>query len=148
MADNDKLFDNVKMAVLGKLGNVLKKEVKAAGDPEPGEHEVDFLVHVKGGIAKGVDVEKMVPQTAKPWLLLAVALSKLNGVTVESLTQEALSMTPEMEKQVKTDATVALTKIKGQTTKLTKGAVRFKKGFEVKLVADAADVAEAEVEVA
>ena len=145
---NKKNFDNLHMTVLGKLGNFFKKELDAAGSPEAGDHFVDFLVHVKGTLKKGEDFEKQVPQTAKPWLLLAVALSKLNGVTLESIVKEALSFDAKQEKVVKAEATAALTKIKGKTVKTMSGQVRFDKGFEVSLVANAADaddVFEAEV---
>jgi hypothetical protein len=144
-----KNFDNAQMTALGKLGNFLKKEIDAAESPETGEHFVDFLVHVKGSLLKGEDFSKQVPQTAKPWLLFAVALSKLNGVTVDSIVKEAMSFDAKQEKTVKEQAISALTKIKGTTVKEMKGQVRFGKKFEVKLVADANDVADLpEVDVA
>lgn len=132
-------FDDAQLTVLDKLGNALKAELEAAADPKPGKHNVDFLVHVKGEFTKGEDVEKVVAQAAKPWLLLAVALSKLNGVTVESIVKEAVALPDELEKEIKAKAETAMATIKAPTRKVTKGAVKLGKGFEVKLVAVAGD---------
>lgn len=66
----------------------LSKAVKAT-TIEAGNYDVDFTVRVKGSITKGEDYESRVTQSASPWKILAVALSKLNGITIESLVKES-----------------------------------------------------------
>jgi len=56
--------------------------------------------------------------------LLAVALNKLNGVTIESIVNEAERLDDDAEKLAKKDAELALAKIKSKTSKVIKGSVR------------------------
>jgi hypothetical protein len=89
---------------------------------EPGDYSIDALVRVKGGVRVGEDkLGKITPQKARPWALLAVALSKLNGVTMESIVREAESIDDADVKQQASDAIAALkltteTDTKGQVT--------------------------------
>jgi hypothetical protein len=79
-----------------------------------GEYAGSFLARVSYKLKKGEAYEQAVPAKAKPWALLAVALSKLNGVTVESIVEAALSGevdTAEIEER----ASVAMEKLKGTT---------------------------------
>jgi hypothetical protein len=88
-----------------------------------GNHPVDFTIHVSGGLKKGPDYESRKVATANPWLLLLVALSHLNGVTVESITKEALTMDPALVENLKADAKDAIEKIKAPTMKPENGKV-------------------------
>jgi len=87
----------------------------ASEELEAGEHDVDVLVRVTGSLKKGEDYDQKIVAKADPWLLLAVALSHMNGATVESIVTEALNHDPEMAKSVKKTATDAI----GQVVKPT-----------------------------
>jgi hypothetical protein len=102
-----------------------KKAVDAARKgAEPGNYTVDMHVHVTGDMTIGEDYNRQVPQTAKPWALLAAALSHLNGVTMESIVREALEQDPALEGSIKTSATEALTKLKGPCTRTCAGRMK------------------------
>jgi hypothetical protein len=72
----------------GIKANLLKEAVASL---PAGEYTVDAMVHVLGTIKKGEDYNQVIHQSADPWGLLAMALSKLNGVTVEALIKEAMN---------------------------------------------------------
>lgn len=68
----------------------IKAGAKQRDQVDPGEYELDFMVRVRGELAIGEDVEAVV-SAAIPWQrVAAVALDKLNGVTLESVLREAL----------------------------------------------------------
>jgi len=89
----------------------------------PGSYGMDFWLHVTGCMDVGEDYTRKVPQKAKPWDLLAVALSHLNGVTVESITREALAAAPELVEAVKAKAEAAVRAIKGTTETVCAGRI-------------------------
>ena len=62
---------------------------------------------------------------ADPWTLLAAALSHLNGVTVASLTREALTADPKLIASIKKEAKTAIASVKGPTMTDCKGKVTF-----------------------
>lgn len=86
---------------------------------------VEFTVTGKAVVKRGEDFEQ-VQTFAVPYdLLLAVTLSKLNGVTVESIVREALS-TDIDPSQVKAEASEALKKIKGTAMRKASGKITVK----------------------
>ena len=62
---------------------------------------------------------------------MTVALSHLNGVTIESIVQEALTADPEMVKSIKAQAQGAWEEINSPTLTHCKGKVTMQKGAEV-----------------
>jgi hypothetical protein len=78
---------NILAAALVRAANGLAADAKAL---PPGEYEVACTVALLGRIRKGAPHQAAVAQSARPWDLLALALSKLNGVTVASLVREVL----------------------------------------------------------
>lgn len=66
---------------------------------EPGEYGVSFRVQVSGTIKVGEDYEQRIVAKADPWKLLGLALSKLNGVSVEALVREAFEIEARGEEQ-------------------------------------------------
>ena len=84
---------------------------------------VDKTIRIRFGFTKGEDHETLSVQQAKPWRLLAVALNKLNGVTIESIVNEAERLDDDAEKLAKKEAELALAKIKSKTIKVIKGSV-------------------------
>ena len=82
--DNKTLFA-LDVADIGKLLNVTRLPV--------GTHTIDetVMLKVSGTVTVGKDYDQRVVAEANPWKLLHVALSKLNGVTVDMLVEEAES---------------------------------------------------------
>jgi len=80
--DNKTLFA-LDVADIGKLLNVTRLPV--------GTHVIDetVMLKVSGTVTVGQDYEQRIVAEANPWKLLQVALSKLNGVTVDMLVEEA-----------------------------------------------------------
>jgi hypothetical protein len=112
----------------------LSKVVKAAAEKEAsaammvGEHMVDFTVRVQGSIKKGEAYEANITQKAEPWKLLALALTKLNGVTIDAIVREAEASVLEDDKidGIKEQAQVAIDRIKGTTKGMCSGKVTTK----------------------
>lgn len=95
-----------------------------------GEYELDFTVRIRGELAIGEDVEAIVSASI-PWQrVAAVALDKLNGVTLESVLREALEGEVD-EDAIGSRAAEAMEALKGKATKMRKGAVRAKLVTEV-----------------
>jgi hypothetical protein len=88
-----------------------------------GTYSADFWLHITGCMDIGEDYTRRVPQKAKPWELLAVALSHLNGVTIESITREALNAAPELVESVKAKAEASIRAIKGTTETVCSGRI-------------------------
>jgi hypothetical protein len=97
----------------------------ASGILPVGKHTVDVTVRIQGVITKGESFSQQIVEKAEPWSLLAIALSKLNGVTVESLVKEALAGGPEVA-AIKEQANGAIKAIKGTTTTTCAGKVTAK----------------------
>ena len=89
----------------------------------PGSYPADFWVHVSGDIDVGADYVRRVPQKAKPWDLLAAALSRLNGVTVDAIVRDALNAAPDLVETVKKQAEASIQAIKGTTETVCAGRV-------------------------
>ncbi len=101
----------------------LKIAPKSRSKVEPGKHEVDFTVHVIGKVTVLEDHEARITASV-PWQkMVAVLLSKLNGVTVESIVREALEGDIE-DSEVKAEAADAMSEIIEPTARVRKGAVK------------------------
>jgi hypothetical protein len=61
-----------------------------------------------------------------PWLLLAAALSKLNGVTVDALVREAVTADEALIDGLKVKAAEAIAAIKATTTTICAGKITTK----------------------
>ena len=90
----------------------------------PGTYVADFWIHITGGMEVGEDYSRRVTQKAKPWDLLAVALSHLNGVTVQSLVREAMTADVEKVKDIKARAETAVVALKGTTESVCSGRIK------------------------
>ena len=84
---------------------------------------IEKTIRIRFGFTKGEDHETLSVQQAKPWRLLAVALNKLNGVSIDSIVAESENLDDNAEKLAKKDAENALAKIKAKTNKTIKGSV-------------------------
>lgn len=90
-------------------------------DVTPGDYSGSVTVTVDYNLRVGEDYTQNIVGKAQPWDLLAIALSKLNGVTVESIVREALSGVDTTE--VKAQAKAAMATVKGETSTECKGKV-------------------------
>jgi hypothetical protein len=91
-----------------------------------GEYGVDFMVRVSGNIKRGENYTAKIVAKADPWLLLAAALSHLNGITVESIVREALAADPALVESLKVKAADAISTLKGTTETPCNGRVTTK----------------------
>ena len=106
--------------------------VKAArADVSVGKHFVDFMVRVTGFLTVGEDYEQRLVAKADPFALLAVALSKLNGVTLEALVREALEADPAEIKEITARAAEAVQALKAPTMTVCNGKVTTDLKFEI-----------------
>ena len=115
------------------VSKMVKKDVvaEARKNVAVGENqEVNFLMRVSGSLNVGEDFEKK--QVNKvDWIgLTALALSKLNGVTVDSLVKEYLEMDKVDVKEVKASAQAKIDEIKGKTLQPTNGVVTTQLSFD------------------
>lgn len=100
------------------------KAVKAAsGELAVGTHEVDVLVRVTGSLTRGEDFDQRVVGKAQPWSLLAVALSKLNGITIAALVREALDADAKKAAEIKSAADAAMALVKAPTLTRCNGKI-------------------------
>jgi len=113
------------IAVLAKALTAAKSATRA--DLPVGDNDVDEIVtlHALGTTRCGDDYSQPIVAKADPWTLLAAALSHLNGVTVDSLTREALTADPKLIASLKKRAKVAIAAVKGPTLTDCKGKVTF-----------------------
>ena len=113
------------IAVLAKALAAAKSATRV--DLPVGDNDVDEIValHALGTTRCGADYDQDIVAKADPWTLLAAALSHLNGVTVESLTREALTADPKLTASIKKEAKAAIATIKGTTLTACKGKVTF-----------------------
>lgn len=94
----------------------------------PGKHEINFTVSVKGILNVGQDSTMVSAQKARPWLLCAIALGKVNDQTrqliineyIEKLKKEEIE---EMEERTKKEADLACSKVIQSVTVPRKGSV-------------------------
>ena len=116
---------NLEPAEVKALATLVNDDMakEASGKLTVGTHSVDFTVRVSGSLKKGEDGQQRFVATANPWLLLAVALSHLNGQTVESIVTEAVTASPDLVADLKARADTAIQKIKAETWKPRAGTV-------------------------
>lgn len=81
---------------------------------------------VNGKVTVGEDYEQRIVAKADPWLLLAAAMSHLNGVTMESITREALTCDPALVLSLKAQAATCIEAVKAPTMTACNGKVTTK----------------------
>ena len=79
--------DKLEASELISLYKTIRKESASEESPKlsVGTTEIDMLVRIHGTLEKGEDFEQRVVAKAEPWSIIATLLSKLNGVTIESV---------------------------------------------------------------
>lgn len=92
-----------------------------SSDLPPGAYPIDCTIHLVGALKKGEPFNQRIAAAADPWALLAKAMSKLNGVTLEALVQEALAVDGDEASAVKDAANAALQRIKDATERTLSG---------------------------
>lgn len=92
-------------------------------DVKPGVHKGVLRVDIAYELKVGEDHTQKIVEKAQPWTLLAVALSKLNGVTVSALVREATTLPDELVNSIKKSAEAAMAELKAPTDTLCKGKV-------------------------
>ena len=120
-----KTMESVEVVALAKV--IKDAAMKAAGaNVKAGEYPVSFTVKVTGSIKKGDDYPQEIVAKCDPWLLLAAALSKLNGVTVDALVREAVTADEALIDGLKVKAAEAIAAIKATTTTICAGKITTK----------------------
>ena len=123
------MLTNLSPAAKTALAKLLAEEASESRDLlAVGVHQVQETVTltVSGKVTVGEDYPQNIVAKADPWTLLAVALSHLNEKTIESITQEALTLDPEMVKSIKKSAEKAIGALKAPTLTECKGKVTTK----------------------
>ena len=85
-----------------------------------GEYNVDFTARFKGRIQVGDSYNQKIVAKADPWAIAALAISKLNNVTVASLVKEAQESNIDVE-SIKEQAQSAVSQIKEPTNTVCQG---------------------------
>ena len=90
-----------------------------------GTHPIDrtVSVHVKGTVTVGKDYEQRIVANANPWLLLRIAMSKLNDTTMAAIVREALSEEGIDTNAIKAQADECVQALRDVTKKPCKGKV-------------------------
>jgi hypothetical protein len=115
------------------LAKVIKDAVakEASGGLVAGEYPVSFTVKVSGKVTKGDDYDQNIVAKADPWLLVAVLLSKVNGVTMDAVVRESVTQDPAMLDSLKASAAAAIEAIKAPTLTKCNGKVTTKLAVEL-----------------
>jgi hypothetical protein len=118
-------IDNLPPEVITALYKTIRKEQasEVSNKLSIGENHVDVLVRISGTLKKGPDFTQRVVAKAQPWDIIAVLMSKLNGVTIDSVVKEALKVDPDKVTEVKKGAQEAMDEIKAPTSTLMNGRV-------------------------
>ena len=115
-------MDAIQKAVVARI--VKDEEKKEASEQiKPGAYKGEFMARIAYAFKRGEDFEKAIPAKARPWKLLALALSKLNGVTVDALVRESEAGTVE-ENDIEKRANEAIATIAAATMTKCNGQVR------------------------
>ncbi len=114
--------------ILSVVKVLAAKAATASKGLATGEYPIDVTVRVRGTVTKGDDYTQDIVGKIDTWLLLGVALSKLNGATAESIVREAVEIEQSanadaLTKQVKDAAKSAIREIKGTTATDCNGKV-------------------------
>lgn len=99
------------------------KYKKLVPDIEPGEYPIELQVRVLGTLKKGEPFEQRIAAKANPWAIAALAISKLNGVSIDALVRESVAVPKETQDAIKEQATAALQKIIDATRTPMEGRV-------------------------
>lgn len=120
---------NIETLALSKLraSKAVREEIA------PGKYNGTVTVTVDYNLTVGEDYEQRIVAKADPWLLFATAMSKLNGVTVDSIVREALAGDLDA-KEVKAQASEAMASVKAPTLTACKGKVTGKATVTGKMV--------------
>ena len=112
----------------------------AAADMAVGSYDVDVTVNIKGEITVGAPYKSQIVQKAKPWNLVAVALSELNknleaaglaGINMEKLVDMAEKVDPAIVDKAEEEAAAAIAKTKAKTETTCNGKVTTKLEVDV-----------------
>ena len=95
-----------------------------------GEYAVDTTVRITGTVKVGEDYTQQIVGKADVWALLAVVMNKVNGVTLESVVEEALNGGADTA-DLKARVDAAMMTIKGETETACKGKVTTKLNAEI-----------------
>ena len=127
-------LNHAELSILAKKVAEAQKICRA--ETSAGRKNVDTRVtlDVVGEVRIGTDYTSEIVLKADPFLLLAVALSHTNGITMESIVKEALTDDPELAKSIKDKAAAAWAKIKAPTKTRCKGKVTVTRDSTVTLV--------------
>lgn len=117
------------LAAAKAVGRQALTDARAAA--QVGKHDIDVVVRITGSLSVGEDYEQRLAAKADPWGLLAVALSKLNGVTVDSIVREHIDADPAEAKAIKVAAQDALAAVKAPTLSRCNGKVLTDLAIEV-----------------
>jgi hypothetical protein len=115
-------------AVAKAIDDKTMKAARAAFDTE-GEHfDVDFTVRISGSVDGGAECETTQINTVQPLKLLMIALNKLNGVTLKSVIDQAMSIDDDAPEFVAIKKNVAAewAKVAGTTRQMRSGPIKFK----------------------
>lgn len=111
-------------AIAKLIGKELASSSEAIDLARGVEHKISFLIQGEAIVKKGEDFQQVVSFSLPYDKIIAVLLSKLNGVTLESVVREALESDLDSS-EVKKKATEALSKIKGVGKRKMEGKVTF-----------------------
>jgi len=115
---------------------------EASSELDVGTYLIDALVHVTGQVKKGEQAEQVVHMAVPQWAIIAVLLSKVNGVTIDAVVREALSLPDEAVTAVKKQAAKAIDQIKVPAKKMVAGKVTTKLEFALAATESDKDLAE------
>ena len=99
---------------------------KASMSLAAGRYRVNKVVRIKGVINKGEDSNQVVHMSIPHWKLIAVLMSKVNGITLDAVVREALELEDDKASEIKEQADAAIAVIKGTSKKMTAGKVTAK----------------------
>ena len=105
-------------------------EKAAAKAIEAGSYNVDTLIHVKGSVNKGEDYEQIIHMSVPHWNIIAVLLSKVNGLTMDAVVREALALPDSAVTEIKASAAKAIDTIKASATEVCQGKITTNLTFE------------------
>lgn len=132
------MLDAIQKAVIGRLVSDDAKS-KASKTLTAGDHEVDFMIRVKGTFKKGTDFEQEISNKVDHKSLFAVALDEMRkaGLKVElsDLVKASLTATAkERAKEVDIETKAVMNVVQGPTLTQCHGKVTGVKALEVSVI--------------
>lgn len=113
-------------ALAKEIAQAIAKQAEAIDSHREQEMLVQWTLVGSAIVRKGSDHEAIVNAAVPYDKLLAVALSKLNGVTVEAIVREALEAEVLSTDEVKAQAEEAIKRFKAQAVKTVAGRTTIK----------------------